>query len=83
MDISTVSLVLPSGVYILIMGLGLLLISFFIKSPIINLAIIACFTDVLLEPAFKDFYFQSGAVLVMVYSAIAFYVKLKRGNTEG
>lgn len=71
-----VEIVLPTGVYVLGAAFALIFISFFLKSPLIYLAIIPCMVGVLVEPAFKDLWFQSGCVFVMIWAALAFYKQI-------
>jgi len=67
---------LPTGFYVMIFGLVLIFISFFIKSPLISLAVIACMVACILEPAFKDTYYQTGCVIMAVWAAITFFVRM-------
>lgn len=81
-DSMELAVTLPSGVYALIGGIGFLLISFFIKSPIINLAIIACMVGIIVDPVLKDMWLQAGCVLVMFWSALSFLYKVFYGIEE-
>jgi len=67
---------LPTGFYVMIFGLGLLFISFFIKSPLISLAVIACMISCIYEPEFKDTYYQTGCVIVAVWAGITFFIRM-------
>lgn len=66
----------------IIIGMALVFINFFLKSPIICLAIIPCMVGVLVEPAFQDAWIQAGCVLVMIWSVLNFY-KLILERTGG
>lgn len=77
----SVDLALPTGFYVLLAGLFLLFISFFLKSPLIYLAVIPCMVGVLIEPEFKDLWFQSGCALVIIWCALAFYKRMSEGGT--
>jgi len=77
-DSMDMNIVLPTGFYVMIFGLGLIFISFFIKSPLINLAVIACMVSCIFEPAFKDTYYQTGCILLAIWSAIVFFVRISK-----
>lgn len=74
---------LPTGFYVLVAGIFFLFFSIFIKKPLIYLAIIPCMVGVIVEPAFKDLWFQSGCVLIMIWSGIRFYQTLTEGSKAG
>ena len=75
-----IGVTLPTGFYVLMAALFLVFISFFLKSPLIYLAVIPCMIGVILEPAFKDLWFQSGCVLVMIWAALSFWKKMSEGG---
>lgn len=79
----SMEITLPTGFYVLIAAISLVFISFFLKSPLIYLAIIPCMIGVLMEPAFKDLWFQSGCVLVMIWAALAFFNKITGRSEKG
>lgn len=65
-----------NGTIGLITGLALMFIGFFIKSPLIKIAIFLCMISVLMEPMFKDTWFQAAAVIIMIWSLIAAFLRL-------
>lgn len=74
---------LPTGFYVLMAALFLVFISFFLKSPLIYLAVIPCMVGVLVEPAFKDLWFQSGCVLVIIWAGLSFFKRITGGGEQG
>lgn len=82
MDISGNLLVsLPAGFYVMCFALALIVISFFLKSPLIKIAVILCMLAVVFEPEFKDTWFQAGAVVVMIWAALSgFFTFKQRGG---
>lgn len=79
-DDMEVSLSLPAGFYALMVAFGLVFISFFIKTPLIYLAIIPCMFGVILEPEFNDKWLQAGCVLVMIWAGLAFFKRISQGG---
>ena len=73
----TAELGFPAGFYGLFAGLAIMFINFFLKKGLLYLAIIPCMIATLVEPAFKDAWFQSGCVLVMIWAAIAFFKSMQ------
>ena len=71
------------GLIALLMGMFLLLINYWFKSPLIYLAIIACMVGCVVEPEFKDAWFQTSCVLVMILCAIRFFLKISKGVGDG
>ena len=67
---------LTVGVISLFAGLGLILINFFVKSPLLYLAIIPCMVGCIFEPLFQDYWFQSGCALVAIWAVIAFFKRM-------
>ncbi|GAH37496.1 unnamed protein product, partial [marine sediment metagenome] len=80
-EVMDIAVDFPAGFYALIFGAFLMFINFFLKKGIIYLAIIPCMIGCLVEPAFRNAWFQSGCVLVMIWSVLAFYKSMQKGET--
>lgn len=70
--VDSVMLVLP-----LAAALVLMLISFFIKSVIIKIAIICLMWAVFIEPQFKDTWVQSAAILIIIWAGLSAFFRAK------
>lgn len=67
------------GIISLGLGLALVLINFFWKKGILYLAVIPCMIGCLVEPSFRNAWFQSGCVLVMIWAVLAFFKSMTEG----
>lgn len=68
-----------TGIISLSAGMILLFINFFFKKGILYLAIIPCMVGCLVEPTFRNAWFQSGCVLVMIFAGLAFFKSMSKG----
>lgn len=68
-----------TGIISLSAGMILLFINFFFKKGILYLAVIPCMVGCLVEPSFRNAWFQSGCVLVMIFAALAFFKSMSKG----
>lgn len=75
-----VNVVLPPAIYALAFGCVMLVCALIFKKAVFYLAVIPCMVGVLIEPAFKDMWFQAGAVIIMLGSALGFFKKIMEGR---
>lgn len=77
------NIALPGGFYVMMFALGLLFISFFIKSPLIYVAVICCLVACLFEPEFKDTWYQTACVVLMVWAGLMLFLSLLKKYLSG
>lgn len=61
----------------LFVGLALMALSVFIKSPLLKIPIIICFYAVVVTPEFNDTWLQTAAIVIMIWAALAGFLRVK------
>jgi membrane protein YdbS with pleckstrin-like domain len=80
-----VTIVFPLALIGIIMGLGIMLINIWLKSPLLWLCAAICFIGVWFEPALSDTYYQAGAIVLIVACFImaTFNYRQRRSGNMG
>lgn len=77
-----VTIALPFGYILLLVGIALIIANFFLKSPLIYLALVAVWFGVFFSGDFVNTWIQWVALPVVFWAGIGFYIRLRRGSAE-
>ena len=74
---------IPLSVYLLIGSLAFTLFALMFKRPLLYLCVVACMIGLIIDPIFKDTWFQTGCTLVLLWAGLSFWVRISQGGEQG